>query len=715
MRLLWRKLNKVGISLIIVTFLSFMVGAASYSDTEDKADQLSGDSSKVLGAGYMNVDMQKTTRYIREVKPEKKSLLEKTMEFIRKKLGARLAEDTTEGVEPDLQRKKASGATTTTETTSSIDSLNYDVDIGSGTDQLYGQTGYGASHLLYETINGVRHIYAGFDDYGTGGSTAIQDAIDLASAGDIIIVKGGQTYSEQVTVTAGVKLYGGYKETGERDVSGTASTILAGGVTPGTILLTNLAATTENPTEINGFTIGGYDDSGIGINATNCSNLIIANTTFTDPGDFDSGCMTITGSSGVELLSNTVSEVTVDTAVLIDNTTANVYGLDVTGSSDTAVWLQNNSVVSYSGVSVETGTQNIVTVGSFAKDADESAKTSITTTTTSELTDPFSDDYFRNISYYKYGKDYDIGPGATTAITITLGGTSTASVSGEEAIEAFNKMLAREESGSEYMKGEGLIVAEPVAEEVEGAALVPITGEISPEYMEIMALLKGILRGEEYKPLMEAWKAAEEAINEVREGEGTEGATVASDEALRAWNEFAQMFLITLMAQETTTPELKEGMLSVEAVKASLERLREEAEATAVTLSASKQDVTTFEINFEEYLRRNVSILPAQAQYLLSAKKKLEPEGIDEILEVIERWEVTTDEERAAEKSILDKATQLEDAKRDEEEAWIRLDSAIREATQDMLRILEDTGAIEGIEKKEDGTTEISVDLSRER
>ncbi|MCM8760915.1 MAG: right-handed parallel beta-helix repeat-containing protein, partial [Candidatus Omnitrophica bacterium] len=117
-----------------------------------------------------------------------------------------------------------------------INMKDYSVAIGSGTDQLYE-----GGRLIAETINGRRHVYVGF---ATVGKTSISSAMDIAPAGSIILVKAG-IYTEDITIKNGISLYGGYDETGLRNITANETvingTILANGIT--------------EPTEVNGFTI----------------------------------------------------------------------------------------------------------------------------------------------------------------------------------------------------------------------------------------------------------------------------------------------------------------------------------------------------------------------------------------------------------------------------------------------------------------------------
>ena len=168
--------------------------------------------------------------------------------------------------------------------------LNYDVEIGSGKDKEYDQSG----RFISEVIDGRRHIYVGFTNAGTA---TIQDALNIAERGDIVIVRGGEYDGFEVwrrydyrlnkfIGTDSVTLYGGYRDDGIRDVRG-SETIINGNI--------YLRSTTQ--TEINGFTI--IDDSSTryidqgGIKANSCKNLTIKNndiTSFKGNGIYTSYC-----------------------------------------------------------------------------------------------------------------------------------------------------------------------------------------------------------------------------------------------------------------------------------------------------------------------------------------------------------------------------------------------------------------------------------------
>jgi len=65
-----------------------------------------------------------------------------------------------------------------------------------------------------EVINGIRYLYAGFDNCGY---STIQAAIAAAVSGNRILIRGGRSYSVDITVKNGVSIYGGYNENGIQD------------------------------------------------------------------------------------------------------------------------------------------------------------------------------------------------------------------------------------------------------------------------------------------------------------------------------------------------------------------------------------------------------------------------------------------------------------------------------------------------------------------
>ena len=268
------KANKVLTSAIAATFLlTSCWGMPAYCG--EGLDQVLGNSPSTQNPGYINAEFYKS--YIETPRPT--SSTEQEVERINQDRSASSEEDLDERVKPVL-KKKTGTATTATETVSSLftgaetitDSTDYDLPIGSGTDQEYNAQG----DLIAEEINGTRHVYSGFDNFGY---STIQSAVTAANAGDIVIIAGGRSYTEEITVKNGVKLYGGYNDTGTRDIVSTAS-VVTGGFT---------ATGIDTDTEINGFTINGGMDllssyyRYVGINISNCdSDLKVLNNTITN-------------------------------------------------------------------------------------------------------------------------------------------------------------------------------------------------------------------------------------------------------------------------------------------------------------------------------------------------------------------------------------------------------------------------------------------------
>jgi len=128
------------------------------------------------------------------------------------------------------------------------DSTYYNVDVGNGSTRV---------------INGSTHAFVGF---GSGSHTSIQPAINevYTSGGGFVIVREGayDMAGGQIALKDGVRLFGGYDQSGIRDIKGSVSRIRNGYVeTTGPI--------TKN-TEINGFEIS-YD---AGYTATKPRHLI---------------------------------------------------------------------------------------------------------------------------------------------------------------------------------------------------------------------------------------------------------------------------------------------------------------------------------------------------------------------------------------------------------------------------------------------------------
>ncbi|MCX5715404.1 MAG: hypothetical protein NTV07_00745, partial [Candidatus Omnitrophica bacterium] len=182
-------------------------------------------------------------------------------------------------VQPVLQRKSSSGKGSKNSRLSGaqlIDSTQYNVDLTAP-----GWTNLG-NGMISRVIDGVHHIYVEHGSAVTSSTSTIQDAIELmGNSGGIVLVAGG-AYSGDISVTNGVKLYGGYDQHGNRNLTASATTIQGtfsvDGTTYADFANTGVPmGTVDAITEINGFTITNDLTAAITIGAHNADKLRILN------------------------------------------------------------------------------------------------------------------------------------------------------------------------------------------------------------------------------------------------------------------------------------------------------------------------------------------------------------------------------------------------------------------------------------------------------
>jgi len=283
--------KRLALLLLIAVAVTLVIPAYAGMDSSDK---LSQNQSSVFSPGYINASKQKTDAIIyQQNKP--KTFMENAMEYVNNKLGRKVTEDAVDKPVPELKKKtsQVSGddkalmpTTTTTTETKLIDSTNYNVNIGMGTEQIYDN-----GRLISEVINETRHVYAGFDNVGKG---TISEALDISNAGDFLIIKG-KTFNEDMFVTRGIKIYGGYDESGLRDIEKTPTTINGSFIICGTTADSwGFLEGVKDTVEINGFNIH-VPDSNIenwgmrngGIIAFQSADVLIANNTFYAPKSYE--------------------------------------------------------------------------------------------------------------------------------------------------------------------------------------------------------------------------------------------------------------------------------------------------------------------------------------------------------------------------------------------------------------------------------------------
>jgi len=205
--------------------------------------------SQTATPGYINAAKQKTQNIINQTRKDN-GFFKGLVEHLKDGLFFKLAGGEGDRTKVDLKKKRSSSDSgTATNLKASefsestiVDTTKYDVEeYGKGDSQVYQN-----EQLISEVIDGVRHIYVGFENAGATGQDAaiIQYAINMAEAGDLVLVGSG-AYAGDISVKNGVRIYGGYNSDGIRDIHNTATTI-RGSFTANGI---------NRATEINGFTL----------------------------------------------------------------------------------------------------------------------------------------------------------------------------------------------------------------------------------------------------------------------------------------------------------------------------------------------------------------------------------------------------------------------------------------------------------------------------
>jgi len=274
------------------------------------------------------LELEKRNDYASGKVPEVKGVFKRAIALIIAALGINVAAATAQinvppvtGVTTDQINLPAgsllglapAGAQSTVTDGASINMASYSVLIGSGTDKAYS-----GSRLMSENINGVRHVYAGFTSVGTND---LQQAIDSADPGSIVIVKAG-TYTGNIRLKNGAKVMGGYSEAGVRDLSATPSIIR------GRVFAHDIAS----PSELNGFTIKVQGGSR-GLDVNNCTdNFTVINNT-------------IAGEDGLDLTkSYNMGIVAVGSqAVICNNTITNCYWFGIY-ANESSLTVMNNKI-----------------------------------------------------------------------------------------------------------------------------------------------------------------------------------------------------------------------------------------------------------------------------------------------------------------------------------------------------------------------------------
>ena len=310
--------DNIYIIIPIMILVSFVAIPFVYSD--DNLDHYRDDSSGVFSPGYLNVAKYQAEAIVsQQEKP--KSLLQNISEYLQGKTENTVQQDAVDKPLPALQKKQSSGGKTksSAQTTAStgpplIDSTNYVVNMGSGTDQLNANWNpVQAGEAIYsEIINGVRHVYVGFNAYSTDIGEIQQAANYLSSTGGIVLVKSG-TYTGTLSMTSNVTLYGGYTINDQnelvRDIVNTPT------------IINSVSAYNAQSAEINGFTIqanGAWSDT-----TFNCfyGNVTIVNNDFIGNNNFY-----LLRISGTGLIQNNRFSGAMNDVQVFDNSNISIIG-----------------------------------------------------------------------------------------------------------------------------------------------------------------------------------------------------------------------------------------------------------------------------------------------------------------------------------------------------------------------------------------------------
>ena len=237
--------------LLVMGFILIVSVACSYAGLDDKSDKLSNDQSNVFSPGYINATMQKTQAIIKQAEYGKSSMgnnIENADEVTENKLSSQVNENAADKPAFKLQKKTSDMGQSSSKQVSSVKSVlapegsvtmstNSSINIGTGTLQHYEN-----GRLISEYINGVKYIYAGFDKVGfaaNGTVDPIKNAINESQAGDIILVKAG-VYTGDLALSGGTRVYGGFDDTGNRNIDGNQTTIVGNISSGGSSVLSEL-------------------------------------------------------------------------------------------------------------------------------------------------------------------------------------------------------------------------------------------------------------------------------------------------------------------------------------------------------------------------------------------------------------------------------------------------------------------------------------------
>lgn len=231
--------KKICLLIPIMITLSFITIPFVYSD--DNSSRYKDDSSYVFAPGYLNAAKYQAEAIAdQHTQGEAKSLLQNIVDYVQGKTEAKVEQNAADKPKPALQQKQSSPKASSKTLTFNLAKYNVkigDLQIGTGTNQAYDAN----KRLISETINGITNIYVGFTYAGTD---TIAQAMAIAAAGNTIYVNAN-TYTENVAVKDGIKLYGMVDADGNKPVIN------------GCVRMENIT----QPTEVAGFTINGGEST----------------------------------------------------------------------------------------------------------------------------------------------------------------------------------------------------------------------------------------------------------------------------------------------------------------------------------------------------------------------------------------------------------------------------------------------------------------------
>lgn len=726
MRPLVGKLNKIGISLIIVALLSFIGGDVSYPDAEEAQKRLENGTDTLL-PGYRIRDKQKSEEILKQAGPERQQFIEKEIQHMQDKLTEKLSEDAKDKVKPDLKRKKSPGeAVSGQQKMPGIVYLNtdgygidYNVEVGSGEAQFYIDENsdpcdetYEGKTLIAEYFNGEIHVYAGSFADGAG-FDSIQSAINYAAdyhGGGYVLVRGG-TYSVDTAIklAEGIKLYGGYRTDGTRDIANTPTIIegrsdlandqdysgifQAGSWYYKSIWSPEIAPGDDEawirPTEINGFTIRKHRNAR-GININNSSSFTIANIEMIDyddtqgANDLHKDGIYIVGNSNVLVANAIIHNVGYGSSIFAWGSTVEIFYTDIRGGKYGITGINNSHIVvgdtEVSDLKWDYEERKICVGG--GTDVSYVEPPPLTTSVGPSLTLP-SDDIFRDFILFS---PYDF----TSDFFISLDDERFPDpLSGKTIASIFSGLFVNMDTflGEDKDEINEALVAELVEDLLDTAALsVPITGiDTRAQEIEIALLLVKIMKNptEDEKLMLDAIAALMEEAKNIEEETG-------SDELKQASEDLVQVAATVLLAQ-ALPGLLKEG--DVSSMKAIFGELNDEKSHILLEYhNAAKAYYTSI----VKELASNMVVLQIKdilAEDMTEEKlAKLSFKQIDEIIDKIQKLkERTHTEEYILNKEAEYREKYLVPAMEKLEESMKLLLGAF---TQRLFAVLDDVGLV---------------------